>query len=77
MLLRVSKLWVTRYTEISLTPTQAVAQLMLIFLAAELTKSGTAKVVLNEKKILLLRVRLTVQAPKYAIAGAAEKISLN
>lgn len=50
---------------------------MLIFLAAELTKSGTAKVVLNEKKILLLRVRLTVQAAKYAIAGAAEKISLN
>lgn len=52
-------------------PPPPVAQLMLIYRAAELTKAGTAKAVLNEHKILILRLRLTVPAPKYTIESAA------
>jgi DNA-binding transcriptional regulator YiaG len=70
-LLRVSKGSVTKYIDGSLAPTPPVAQLMLIYLAAELTKAGTVKAILAEQKVLLLGLRLTVPAPKFTIGSAA------
>jgi len=70
-LLRVSKGSVTKYIDGSLLPTPPVAQLMLIYLAAELTKIGAIKAILAEQKALIVGLRLTVPTPKFTIESAA------
>jgi hypothetical protein len=71
-LLRVAKGSVTRYVDGSLKPTAPAVQLMLIFLAAELAKPGTAKKLLAEQRALITGVlSLMVPAPNFTIKQVA------
>lgn len=69
-LLGVSKGSITKYMKGSLKPTAPVATLMLIFLAAELTKEGTAKEVLRHRKTLVTGLNLTVPPPRFDLSAA-------
>jgi hypothetical protein len=71
-LLRVAKGSVTRYVDGSLKPTAPTAQLMLIFLAAELAKPGTAKKLLQEHRTLITgALSLKVPTPNFTIKQVA------
>ena len=66
-LLKVHKGSVTKYVDGSLAPTPPVAQLMVIYLAAELTREGAVKAVLEEEMALIQGLTLTVPSPKFSI----------
>ena len=66
-LLRVHKGSVTKYIDGSLKPTAPVAQLMVIYLAAELTKKGRIKTLLQKESGLIYGLNLTVPDPTFTI----------
>jgi DNA-binding transcriptional regulator YiaG len=66
-LLKVHKGSVTKYVDGSLAPTPPVAQLMVIYLAAELTREGAVKAILEEEMTLIQGLTLTVPSPKFSI----------
>ena len=70
-LLKVDKATVTKYVAGSLTPSPPVTQLMLIYLAAELTKRGTAQGLVDGGRSLITGLTLTVPTPKFVISNAA------
>ena len=70
-LLKVHKGSVTKYIDGTLRPTPPVAQLMVIYLAAELTKEGTIKAVLQEGRVLINGLTLTVPSPKFKMKRVA------
>ncbi len=70
-LLKVHKGSVNKYIDGSLVPTPPVAHLMMIYLAAELTKKGTIKALLTHERSLIHGLNLTVPAPKFTIQKVA------
>lgn len=70
-LVSVTKSTVTKYVLGTLKPTEPVGQLMVIYLAAELTKPGAIKKLLENEDILIHGTSLNVPAPKFAIGRAA------
>ena len=55
----------------SLKPTPPVTQLMVIYLAAELTKEGAIKALIEEAGALIHGISLTVPPPKFTIKRVA------
>lgn len=70
-LLKVHKGSVTKYIDGTLKPTPPVTQLMVIYLAAELTKKGSIKALLKEGRTLIQGLTLTVASPKFSIKRVA------
>ena len=70
-LLKVHKGSVTKYIDGSLKPTAPVVQLMLIYLAAELSRPGATAEILQEGLTLIKDIALTVPAPRFTIQRAA------
>lgn len=70
-LLKVHKASVTKYIDGGLKPTPPVVQLMLIYLAAELTKEGVIKELLLEERVMIHGLSLTVPEPKFSIKKVA------
>ena len=70
-ILRVHKGSVTKYIDGSLKPTPPVTQLMVIYLAAELTKAGAIKALIEEAGALIHGISLTVPPPKFTIKRVA------
>ena len=64
-ILKVHKGSVTKYIDGTLKPTAPVAQLMVIYLAAELTKKGSIKTLLQNESGLIFGLNLTVPSPKF------------
>lgn len=70
-LLKVHKGSVTKYIDGSLIPTPPVAHLMVIYLAAELTRKGAVRAILKEEMALIHGLTLTVPDPKFSIKHVA------
>lgn len=70
-ILKVHKGSVTKYIDGSLKPTPPVVQLMIIYLAAELTKEGAIKGLIEEERALIHGISLTVPPPKFSIKQVA------
>lgn len=70
-ILKVHKGSVTKYIDGTLKPTPPVAQLMVIYLAAELTREGTIKALIEEDTALIHGLSLTVPPPKFTIKRVA------
>lgn len=68
-LLKVTKGTVTKLVTGDLKPTAPVAQLMLIYLAAELSKAGTIRALLEEGRALVWGLTVSAPAPKFVIKG--------
>ena len=70
-ILKVHKGSVTKFVDGSLKPTAPVVQLMVIYLAAELSRPGTIMDILRESLTLIKGLSLTVPSPKFIIDRAA------
>ena len=70
-ILMVHKGSVTKYIDGSLKPTPPVVQLMVIYVAAELTKAGAIKALIEEVGALIHGISLTVPPSKFTIKRVA------
>lgn len=70
-ILKVHKGSVTKYIDGTLKPTPPVAHLMVIYLAAELTRAGTIKALIREESALIHGLSLTVPPPRFKIKRVA------